>query len=334
MKSSSLLLLLIMTFFIQGCAQKVSVKALEPAEISAASQTKNIAVTKFYPDYVNLTDKVEAAISKQRIDGNSYFRVINRSDFNKVIKEQKLQNSGLVNESTAVEVGSILGAQAIISGSVDQPTLSDSHYYEERTKCRGKGEARQCWKIKVSCLKRSISLTAQIRMINVKTSAVIFADNIRRQQRWSRCADDSRTIPSKQAGAQYLANNIANNFAYRLTPHYQYLSVTLLEDPDMEYTDLQERLLENALLYIEQSRYDKAEQLLSRLIESTDSQSYVALYDLGVIYEARGDFIEAQHYYDGADKLTIEPVEEINLAVNRIQRLIRNEKTAQAQIAQ
>jgi len=323
-----------MTFLINGCAKKVTVKALEPAEISAAAKTKNIAVTKFYPDYVNLTDKVEAAISKQRIDGKPYFTVINRSDFNKVIREQKLQNSGLVDESTAVEVGSILGAQAIISGSVDQPTLSDDRYYEERTKCRGKGEERQCWKIKISCLKRTISLTAQIRMIDVKTSTVISADNVRRQQQWSRCADDSRTIPSKQAGAQYLANSIANNFAYRLTPHYQYMSVVLLEDPDIEYTDLQERLLENALLYIEQSRYDKAEQLLSRLIESTDSQSYVALYDLGVIYEARGDFKEAQHYYDGADKLTIEPVEEINLAVNRIKRLINNEKTAQAQIAQ
>jgi len=319
---------------ISGCVKKVSVRALEPAEISAASKTKNIAVTKFYPDYVNLTDKVEAAISKQRIDDKPYFTVINRSDFKKVIKEQKLQNSGLIDESTAVEVGGILGAQAIISGSVDHPTLHDDKYYEERTKCRGKGEARQCWKIKVSCLKRTISLSAQIRMIDVKTSTVISADNVRRQQQWSRCADDSRSIPSKQAGAQHLANNIANSFAYRLTPHYQYLSVVLLEDPDIEYTDLQERLLENALLYIEQSRYDKAEQLLSRLIESTDSQSYVALYDLGVIYEARGDFSEAQHYYDAADKLTIEPVKEINLAVNRIVTLITNEKTAQAQIAQ
>jgi len=334
MKPSSLLLLFIMTFLINGCAQKVSVKALEPAEISAASKTKNIAVTKFSPDYVNLTDKIEAAISKQRIDGTPYFTVINRSDFKKVIKEQKLQNSGLVDASTAVEVGEILGAQAIISGSVDQPTLSDDYYYVERTKCRGKGENRQCWKVKVSCQKRVISLSAQLRMINVKTTGVIFADNVRRQQKWSRCADDSRTIPSKQAGAQYLANNIANNFAYRLTPHYQHISVTLLEDPDIEYTDLQERLLENALLYIEQSRYDKAQQLLSRLIDETNSQSYVPFYDLGVIYEARGDFKEAQHYYDAADKLTIEPIEEINLAVNRIERLINNEKTAQAQIAQ
>ena len=324
MRAISILFFLTITVFISGCAKNVSVPVLEPAEISTSSKIKNIAVTKFFPDYINLTDKVEAALSKQRIDGKPYFTVINHSDFKRIIKKQKLQNSGLIDESTTVEVGEILGAQAIISGSVDQPTLYDDKYYEEHTKCRRKGEARQCWKIKVSCLKRTISLTAQIRMLDVKTSTVIFADNVRRQQQWSRCADDARSIPSKQAGAQHLANSIANSFVYRLTPHYQYTSVILVEDPDIEYTDLQERLLENALLYIEQSRYDKAEQLLSRLIESTDSQSYVALYNLGVIYEARGDFIEAKHYYDAAEKLTIDPVDEINFAVNRIEILIAN----------
>jgi len=330
----TILTLLTVVIFLQGCAQKVSVKALEPAEISAASKTKKIAVTRFYPDYVNLSDKIEAALSKQTIDGEPYFKIINRSDFKKILHEQKIQNSGLVDPESVIEVGKLTGAEALVSGSVDQPTLSDSYYYIERTKCRGKGEARQCWKVKVSCQKRTIGLTAQIRLVDVSTAAVIFADNIHRQQQWQHCADDTRSIPSKRAGAQYLANNIANNFAYRLTPHYRHISVTLLEDPDRDYSELQERLLENALLYIEQSRFDKALQLLQRLIESTDAQSYVALYDTGVIYEAQGNFEEARHYYNAADKLTIEPVEEISLAVNRIERLIKNQKTARAQIAQ
>ncbi len=333
MKTSHLLFAFLTALLFSGCAQQVTVKALEPAEINGAANTKNIAVTPFHQDHVNLADKIEASISNQRIDGKPYFTVINRTDLNKVIKEQKVQNSGLIDESTAVEVGNLLGAQAIISGNVDAPTLHDDRYYVERTKCKGKGDDRKCWKINVSCMKRTIGLSAQIRMINVSTGGIIYADNVHRQQRWSRCADDTRTLPSKQSGAQYLANTIASNFAYRLTPHYRHISVTLLEEPDMEYSDMQERLLENALLYIEQSRYDKAEQLLRRLLESTASQSYVPFYNIGVIYEARGNFAEAQHYYKAADKLTIEPVKEINLAINRIQRLIEKEKIAQEQIA-
>lgn len=329
MKLSPLITLLPIVLLISGCAQKVTVKALEPAEINGAANTKNIAVTPFHHDYVNLADKIEAYISKQRINGKPYFNVINRTDLNKVIKEQKIQNSGLIDESTAVEVGNLLGAQAIISGSVDAPTLHDDHYYVERTKCKD----GKCWKVKVSCKKRTIGLSAQIRMINVSTGGIIYADNVRRQKQWNHCADDSKTLPSKQSGTQQLANAIASNFTYKLTPHYRHISVTLLEEPDMEYSDTQEKLLENALLYVEQSRYDKAEQLLRRLLESTASQSYVPLYNIGVIYEVRGDFTEAQHYYKAADNLTIEPVEEINTAVNRIQHLIEKEKIAQEQIA-
>lgn len=333
MKSSHLLFVFAIALLLNGCAQKVTVKALEPAEVSGAANTKNIAVTPFHRDYVNLADKIEVSISKQRIDGKPYFTVINRTDLDTIISEQKIQNSGLMDESTAVEVGNLLGAQAIISGSVNPPSLHDDHYYVERTKCKGKGDDRKCWEVKVSCKKRTIALSAQIRMVNVSTGEIIYADNVSRQQQWSHCADDSRTIPSKQSGTQYLANSIASNFAYKLTPHYRHISVTLLEDPDMEYSDHQEKLLENALLYIEQARYDKAEQLLRRLIESTASQSYVPFYNIGVIYEARGNFLEAQHYYKAADKLTIEPVEEINRAVNRIKRLIEKEKIALQQIA-
>ena len=334
MKLSHVLLTLSLTLLISGCAQKVTVKALEPAEVSGAANAKNIAVTPFHSDYVNLADKIEVSISKQRVDGKPYFTVINRTDLNKIIAEQKIQNSGLMDESTAVEVGNLLGAKAIISGSVNAPTMSDARYYVTRKKCKGKGNEKVCWDVKVSCIKRTIGLSAQIRMVNVSTAGVIYADNVSRQNEWRRCADSSSSaLPSKQAGAQYLANSIASNFAYKLTPHYRNISVTLLEDPDMEYSDHQESLLENALLYIEQGRYDKAEKLLRRLLESTASQSYVPLYNIGVIYEARGNFAEAQQYYKAADDLTIEPVEEINVAVNRIQRLIEKEKIAQAQIA-
>lgn len=323
------LFLLLMPVLFTACSQKVTVSALQPAEIAQASQTKKIAVTAFRTDYVNLADKIEASIASQSIDGKPYFTPINRSDLDKIIKEQKLQNSGLLEPSTVVEVGNLLGAQAIISGSVNKPSMKDDYYYVERTKCKDD----KCWKVRVSCKKRTITLSAQIRMIDVSNAGIIYADTPSRKRQWSHCADDTRTLPSLNAGAQQLARSIANSFAYKLTPHYQNISVSLLEDPDLEYDELQERLLKNALVYIEQKRYDKAQQLLERLVESTHQQSYVPLYDLGVLYEAQGNFSEAQHYYDAADALTIEPVEEINLAVNRIARLIKQEKVAQRQIA-
>lgn len=333
MKPSHLLLPISILMLLGGCAQKVTVKALEPAEVSGAANTKNIAVTPFHHDRANLADKIEAAISSQRIDNKPYFRVINRTDLSRIIDEQKIQNSGLMDESTAVEVGNLLGAQAIISGSVDAPAMHDDYYYVKRTKCKGKGEERRCWEVKVSCEKRTIGLSAQIRMIDVSTGGIIYAENVSRQQQWDHCADDTRTLPSQQAGTQLLAGAMAKTFAYKLTPHYRNISVTLMEDPDIAYSDQQEKLLENALLYIKQARFDKAEALLRRLMESTASQSYVPFYNIGVVYEARGDFQEAQHYYRAADELAAEPVEEINKAVIRIEHLIEKEALALQQIA-
>ena len=329
MNKSLLFTALSIAFLFSGCAQKVQVKALEPAEINGAAATKIIAMSPFKNDHVRLADKIETTLSKQRIDGKPYFTLVSRSDKHALLSEQRFQNSGLIDPSTAVEVGNILGVQAIISGSLNPTTIHDDHYYKTRRKCKD----GKCWDVKVSCKQRTIGLSAQIRMINVSTAKIIYADTVSRQQRWSRCSDDQRTLPSKEAGAQYLANSIANSFAYKLTPHYRNITVVLLEDPDLEYSDFQEKLLENSLLYIEQGRYDKAEKLLRRLLESTNSQSYVPLYNIGIIYEARGNFAEAQHYYSAADELTIEPVEEINHAVNRIQRLIDKEKLAKEQIA-
>ncbi len=319
--------LLSITLLFSGCVQKINVRALEPAEINGVAKTKVIAVSPFQNDHVRLADKIETTISKQRIDGKPYFTLINRTDLNKAMTELRLQNSGLIDDTTAVQVGNLLGAHAIIYGSLNPITMHDDRYYQTRRKCKDD----KCWNVRVTCMKRTITLSAQIRMIDVTTANIIYGETVSRQQRWSRCSDDQRTIPSKETGTQYLVNTIANNFTYKLVPHYRNVSVVLLENPDLKYSDLQEKLLEDSLFYIEENRYDKAEKLLRRLSESTNEQSYVPLYNIGVIYEARGNFLEAQHYYRVADKLTIKPVEEINNSINRIQKLIDKEKLSKAQ---
>lgn len=319
-----------MVIFISGCAQQVRVKALEPAEIMAATNTKKVAVAPFTNDSVNFSSKLESSISKQAIDGKPYFTVVTRTDFNKIIAEQKIQSSGLLNQNTAVKVGNLLGAQAIISGTVNNPTSHDDYYNETRTKCKGKDN---CHDYTVSCQKRTAGLSAQIRMINVSTGEIIYADNISRQDNWSHCSDDSNAIPSKEAAAQTFADTISDDFSHKLTPHYVYKMVTLLDKSDLKYNSEQDKLLENALQFMKQSRDDKAEELLKKLLDSTNSQSYVPFYNLGVIYESQGKYNDAQEYYNAADKLAMEPVEAISEAVVRIKSVIEKHKIALEQIS-
>lgn len=324
----SVALLLIMS----GCSQKVNVRVLEPAEIDRVAYTKKITVTDFSNDRVGLSRKIEANLANVNIDNKNYFTMISRNDFEKIIKEQKLQNSGLVEQKTAVKVGELIGAQAIISGNVGSPTSQDSSFYENRARCADK-KCKTLTYYKVRCVNRAVGLWAEVRIVDVEKGDLIFADRLSKNRVYKHCSDYSSALPSRDMAAQSLADMMADEFTYRLSPRYRTFGVELLEDPDLDYSDKQEELLEVSLKYIEHGRYDKAEQFLTQLIDSTGSQSYVAFYNLGVVKEAEGKYTEAKEYYEMADRLMIEPVKAINAAVVRIESLIAKSKKSQAQLA-
>ena len=317
--------------FFTGCAQKVGMKALEPAEVDRVAYTKKVAVTNFKNDRVGLSNKIEANLAGFRIDQKKYFTMISRNDFDKIVKEQRLQNSGLVDPSTATQVGALIGAQAIISGNVGRPTSEDSHFYEKRSKCANK-KCTELVYYNVRCKKRIVGLSSEIRIVDVEKGDIIFADTLNKNAVYKHCVDDQRVIPSTEIAAQKLASSMANEFTYKLTPHYRHFKVALLEDPDTEYSDRAEELLEVSLEYIEHARYDKAEKLLTSLVDETSSKSYVPFYNLGVISEARGKYTEAKEYYEYADELMVRPVDEINEAVIRIDRLIAKREKTRSQL--
>lgn len=330
-RSFPLITVVLISIMFNACAQKVNMRALEPAEVDRVSSTKKITVSNFRNDRVGLSRKIEANLARFRIDNKKYFTLVSRNDFDKIIQEQKAQNSGLVSQETVVEIGNLIGAQAIISGNVASPTSSDVYFYEKRSKCVDK-ECKTIRKYKVRCQKRTINLSAEIRIVDVKRGDIIFADTLSESENYKHCSDDSRSIPSTSMAAQKMSVSLANKFTYKLTPHYRSFRVTLLEDPDLDYNDAQEDLLKVSLEYIKKRRYDKAENLLMKLINSTASQSYVPFYNIGVIKEAQGNYKEAEEYYSNADNLMVKPVDEINNAVVRIDNLIAKRNQTLEQI--
>lgn len=315
----------ILVVVFSGCSNHVRLQALKPAEIDRATTTKKIAVMAFKHDRVGLSSKIESNLARYRIENKPFFTMVSRSDFNHVIQEQKIQNSGLVETGDIVEVGELIGAQAIISGNVGRASLSDSYFYERRSRCADK-KCKEMYYYKVGCTKRVISLSAEIKMVDVMRGDIIYADDMARSSTFYHCRDDSRILPSRESVAQDLAASIARSFTYKLTPHYRYFDVVLLEKPDLDYTDTQEDLLENALTYIEHNRYDKASALLTELVDSTGQQSYVAFYNLGVVKEAQGNYDKARLYYERADSLMQEPVEAVSIAYNRINTVIEEQR--------
>jgi hypothetical protein len=311
----------LLLFMMQGCSQKIVVRAIEPAEVDRATHTRKISVADFTYDDVGLANKIETTLLNQKFDNKNYFTLISRRDFNKIVAEQRLQSSGLIESSTAVQVGSLIGAEAIISGHVTDASSRDTHYYEERYSCVDR-KCKEKVVYAVSCVRRSVLVSADIRMVDVEKGDIIYADTLSRGSKWSHCRGDYGSLPSEGAALQILAEDIAVDFARKITPHYRYFEVFLLEKPDISYSDEAEQLLESSVEYIKQGRYDKAEKLLIELVDLTAQKSYVPFYNLGVIKEAQGDYREAKKYYEMSDNLAKEPVKEIDRAYLRIQELI------------
>ena len=66
--AARLFLLSIIVIIMSGCAQKVNIRALEPAEIDRAAKTKKITVVPFENDRVGLSNKIEANLVNKKIN--------------------------------------------------------------------------------------------------------------------------------------------------------------------------------------------------------------------------------------------------------------------------
>ncbi len=328
-----LFIIFIISLFINGCAQKVQIKALHPAEVGEMATKKRVAISKFKNDNYSLSGKIESEIAKHKLDKKRYFSVVNRKDLGKVIAEQKLQSSELMDGDTTTRVGLLIGASAIINGEIATQNATSGRYYQQKEKCLKRTKKDGCIKYKyysVTCNTLTAIVSANINILDVQSGSVIYGDTITKEYDGDTC---SGSIYSKTQALNRLTSQIASEFVYKLTPHYIYFSVDLLDKIELDdVTDMQENNFENSLAYIEDGRMDKAENLLQNLIDNFDGQSYVVAYVLGVTQEAQGKLYDAKRAYILADDMSNESVDEINSALVRIKNLITKRDEAIKQI--
>lgn len=339
-----LILALMLASLVFGCATKTTIHALEPAEIDRSASLKQVAIIEFEESRksgwgnkrIHFAEKLEALMAGYQLEGKNYFVIVSRKDLDRVLDEQKLQHSGLISDQNVAEIGKLTGAQALISGTVSSASSNDNHYRETRTRnrCDEKGKNCVSEQYSVWCTVRSIGLGVQIRMIDVERGDLVTAQAYDEARKWSACEDRQESLPSPEQGYEALSHFIAEDFIHKIAPRYVSFDVVLMEDPDVDLSSRQEDRFEAAIEFIEAGRIDRAGELLSQLHVEVQHQSYAIAYNLGVIREAEGAYSEAKTLYGIADRLTLEPVEEINLAVERIERLLVNQKRVKQQMSQ
>jgi len=135
-----------------SCAPSARVPINRPAEINLMG-IKQIAIG-------NIQGNAGRAISEsitEKLFQSDHFKVVDRANLKKVLSEQSLGASGAVDEDTAVKIGKLLGASALITGRSDvkftkSRSVSKTYYNKEKQPYRyyrSKTKADQNTRLKV-----------------------------------------------------------------------------------------------------------------------------------------------------------------------------------------
>jgi tetratricopeptide (TPR) repeat protein len=326
-----------------GCATQIRLNMLLPADYHEASLTKTVAVLPFGgPDGAATAAEFEAILGGINIDNKPYFTLVDRSSIDKTISELKLAQSGLVDAGTAAKIGGLVGAQGIYAGVVTQTGWNDSPYKETRQDCaqreikrddKGRTSEGNCirWRSRqVSCIKRVAGFACSPKLIEVRTSRILYAQNLSGTADASGC-EDGKPLPGGQELLQKAKEIAKAEFRKDVAPHYVTREVLLMDDTAGMTSSEAKDKLKRGIEYAAKGRMDQACELWgeSRILSPSAPS---VLYDLGVCAESRGDFDAALKLYREADKQLGKPDDKITLALNRMTETIRNRTRLQQQL--
>ena len=335
--SKNLIVLILCSFILlfSGCATKIKVNMLQPAQYHEASLTKAVAVLPFQGHGgKDFAAELEAVLAGIGIDDKPYFTLVDRASIDKTISEMQFSQSGLVDQKTAAKLGKLIGAQGIYTGVVTMNNFDDSYYREERQQCnqyetkrdkRGKQYQGKCisWnRYTVNCVKRVVNFAVSPKLVDVTTGRILYARDLSSTINSSGC-EDTQPVQSELVLLENAKESVKRDFRRDVAPYYVTMEIKLLDSTDGIESNAAKEKLKNGIAYADKGRMDNACELWGEARNITPD-SYVLLYNLGVCAESRGDLDAALNLYKQADKILGKPEDDITLALNRVESAIKN----------
>lgn len=240
------------------------------------------------------------------------FEVMDRSNVIATLKENP-QLGDEVDENEAVEIGKILGVDAVIIGNCSYTSkddldryLSKETYYYTR--------------------KRTVEAEARINIVDVATGEFVGSSNGKNSQTDSKI--ETGGYPSEGAvdSEETLANTgyhiIASQLATYLCPRYVTRTYMIKNLNIKKY----KQRAKGAREQLQLNNIEPAYQLYEAIF-SEDNYNPKAAYNLGVIFEVGGDYNNASKYFDiahqldGEDKFYDEALARIKRRIEAVKEL-------------
>ncbi len=215
--------LVMIGYVLISCAPSARVPINRPAEINLMG-IKQIAIGDIQG---NAGRALSESISEKLFESD-HFKIVDRANLKKVLSEQSLGASGAVDEDTAVKMGKLLGASALITGRSDlkvnnSRSVSKTYYTKKKQPYRyyrSKTKVNQNTSLKV------IDLTTG-QVVAVKT----FSKSATRDQ-----SDKNGYPPYPDQSILFGKTNSATvtKFAKMIAPYTEYVKVSFENDKTPE----------------------------------------------------------------------------------------------------
>lgn len=325
---------------------KIKFNRKVPSEVNL-SDIKRIAVVHIENDHSNRIANTVGAY----LQDTGEFEIFERAQLQRIMAEHNLTVTGTINESSAAEIGEMLGVEALIYGSVNSFKVYDENTEkkiriktgeEEYTTKKGKVKKRNLYgDIMAPTVIRHGELDLTLKVVAVETAVI-------RTQRNKRTASenvkinhvqaDQKELPSEGDVEALLIQQALTDFIQYVTPYM--VADKLKWDDDCKDKDVEElvkaEMFEEAREYLETSTLEEAlaNKKERKKKKKKDRELAAIYYNTGLLYEIESDLEKADELYKQALMTSIKKAKkEIKEARKRVKKQMTLWQTYHDQLA-
>ncbi len=264
------------------------------------------------------------------------YTIVDRATIDKVLSEQQFQLSGVVDGQQMSEIGVLLGADAIVTGEMVS-TKTDERLDERReevtkavkyTDSEGKEKTKYVFDYYkyIYPVKRTVSSSFSMQVVSVKTGEVLGSKSYTETTSDVKERIFKRTKPTRSKYPSYselkatdvlirkTINPLSNSGANLISPRFGVIATKISKVKAKEY----KKIAKEAASYLKQGRLEKAYPMYKTIY---DADPYIteAAFNLGIMYEATGQYEKALELYEAARESAVKNSNEkkYNKAIDR-----------------
>jgi len=299
--------------------------------IMGGALASNITSIMLIPDR-GKTRGFEFLIEGMRTD---VYTLVDRATIDRVLSEQQFQLSGVVDGQQMAEIGVLMGADAIVTGELIS-TKTDERLSEIRKQVTKPVKYIEDGKEKTKYVhdyytytypvKRTVKSSFAITIVSVKTGEILGSKTFDATSTNKKSREFKRTKPTKNKYPSYseleateslvrkTVNPLSKNSADLLSPRFGTIGMKISKIKAKEF----KKIAKEAAEYLDDARIEKAYPMYKSIY---DADPYIteAAFNLGMMYEATGQYTEALEYYEAARESAVKNSNEkkYNLAIDR-----------------